>query len=511
MVKRRVLAALAAMMIVFGLISGGTVAAKTDAPDLVVTAIDWSGDGQVKVGTVLHFSVTVKNQGTAAVSVPFTVDIGYGTEKLFTLTHTAGLAVGAEVTLTSPAYTAQSGDRMVTARVNSTGTVTESEEWDNDTLQRNLRIGNDRYEPAYAEVLNDVTNAGMFDLTFNEDFNDVTAFDTEAKGKEGYKWYIRRHSAFPNLKPTEYRTQNGILTMDCSVDTFAIGAATIDRVTGIGYTFNHGYLEFRLRMPVVGGDDESKTAIWSFPRERYAYTEDFVTHVEMDWLEYYGNNHYTVMLHEQSEEPGRWDWYSSKNGNFNGLGDQKWHVMGYLWEEGKLRCYLDGKLFHTQTWGPDEMPIPVHDVRKGEIKFDGVFSHADTQDMLLFIFGSSKIPLELDYVRIWQYGGDAPKAEVTTTTAAPTQTTTVSAKPNTTQSTLSQTKPTSAKTTTTTETVITTQVNATTTITSTATSTQPAANKKGNPAVVVGIVAGAVVLLGGGTGLVVWLKKRPKQ
>ncbi|MBR2405635.1 MAG: family 16 glycosylhydrolase [Clostridia bacterium] len=406
------------VLLAFGM--SATVSVSADATaDLVVTALTWQGgDGQVKPNTALTFSVTVKNQGEVAVTEPFTVDVGFGTERLFRLTHANRLAVGGEVTLTTPAWTATAGDRMVTARVNSTDTIVESERWDNDTLQRNLRIAADRYAPTYDAVRGEVEKAGMFDLTFNDDFNDVTYFDKDVTGREGYKWYVRRHSAFPLLKPEDYRTENGILTMDCAIDTFALGAATIDRITGVGYTFTHGYLEFRLRAPVVGGEDESKIAIWSFPRERYTEKEKFVTHVEMDWLEYYGNNYYTVMLHEQSVEQGRWDWYSSTQGSFNGLGDQQWHVMGYLWEEGSLRCFLDGKEFYTLTWGPDEMPMPINEVKKGDIKFDGVFSYADTQDMMLFLFGSAKIPLELDYVRIWQHGGENPKVPLATTTKA---------------------------------------------------------------------------------------------
>lgn len=489
-------------------VSSGVCAATppSKAPDLIVSELEWTGgDGQVKPNTELTFSVTVKNQGTAAVTEPFTVDVNFGTEQLFRLTHQGGLAVGAEVTLTTPAWMAVSGDRMVSARVNSTKTVTEVEDWDNDTFQRNLRIGTDRYEPAYEAVRETVAESGMFDLTFNDDFNDVTAFDADAKGQEGYKWYVRRHSAFPNLKPTEYRAENGVLTMDCSIDTFAIGAATIDRVTGIGYTYTHGYLEFRLRMPVAGGKDESKTAIWSFPRVRYTEHARYDTHVEMDWLEYYGGNYYTVSLHEITDKNNQRHWYSNQNGGFHGLGDEQWHVMGYLWEEGSLRCYLDGELFYTQTWSPDDMPFPVNSVKEGDIKFDGVFSYADTQDMMLFIFGSSKIPLELDYVRIWEYGGEAPKP-VTPSTTMPT----TSKKPT---ATTKQPTTTTMPTTDGTVTTALTTVTVPTTVPSTTPTTSP---NNETPVVQTVLTAAAAILggallLGGIAVLIVWLIFRKKS
>lgn len=450
--KRRGVAVVLIVLLMLTLFAP-SVAAE-GAPDLVVTDIAWQGDGQVRPNTVLQFAVTVKNEGTAAVTEAFTVDIGFGTERLFRLTCEEDVPVGGTVTVTSPAWTAKSGDRMLTARVNSTNSVTENEAWDNDTMQRNLRIGTERYQPSEG-MREAVTEAGMFDLTFNDDFNDTDWFDVEQTGVEGYKWYTRRHSAFRKFTEGDYYTENGILTMGCKIDTFAIGGATIDRQTGIGYTFTHGYLEFRLRMPKAGEFDESKTAIWSFPRERYVDWGRYTTHVEMDWLEYYGGNYYTVTLHEMHTPVGGGrDWYSSKNGSFDGLGDTQWHTMGYLWEEGSLRCYLDGELFHTQTWGEGELPTPINDVRDGEIKFEGVFSYADTQDMMLFIFGSKKIPLELDYVRIWQEGGEAPPKPTTT---AKTTTTTATKKPTVTTTTKRPTAGTTSTTAATTVTTVTTE------------------------------------------------------
>ena len=523
---KRLAARLAAvLLLVMPSAAGVSAEETTGTADLIVSELTWSGgDGQVTPGTKLTFSVTVTNQGAVAADVPFFVDIGFGTERLFRLTQNS-LAAGASVTLTSPVWTAESGDRMITARANSTNTVPETQRWDNNVAQRNLRVADDRYEPTFDGVKDAVAEAGMFDLTFNDDFNDTVAFDAERTGKEGYKWYCRRHAAFSKLDMAECRAENGILTMDCKIDTFALGAATIDRVTGVGYTFTHGYLEFRLRMPVVGGEDESKTAIWSFPRERYTEKEPFTTHVEMDWMEYYGDNYYTVTLHEQTYEGSKTHWYSSDGGNFNGLGDQQWHTMGYLWEEGSLRCYLDGELFLTQTWSPDDVPMPINVVRSGDIKFDGVFSYADTQDMMLFIFGSSKIPLELDYVRIWQAGGDEPTEPVpptvvtkpTSTTKKPTVTTTKTSTTTATTSTTSTTASTPVDTTTTGGESVTTTLGGSSTSTTTGVpSTAPTLERNPKPDTDTGdglpvwvyVVIGGVLLLGGGAVLCVLLMKK---
>ena len=85
--------------------------------------------------------------------------------------------------------------------------------------------------------------------------------------------------------------------------------------------------------------------------------------------------------------------------------------MGFLWEDNSLRCYLDGEPLRNQTWSEDDIPIPMHRQQSGEFRVDGVFDIFDQQDMLLYIAGGRDIPMELDYVRVWQLGGDAPEAE----------------------------------------------------------------------------------------------------
>ena len=186
--------------------------AAEGAPDLVVTDMTWQGDGQVQPNTVLTFTVTVKNEGTAAVTEAFTVDIGFGTERLFRLACEQDVPVGGTVTVTSPAWTATSGDRMLTARVNSMNSVAETEAWDNDTMQRNLRIGTERYQPS--EGMRDaVTEAGMFDYDFRFDrivfYNGNKVHDPNEKGADqqaGVIWDADLSGA--GRKHTEHEIQH---------------------------------------------------------------------------------------------------------------------------------------------------------------------------------------------------------------------------------------------------------------------------------------------------------------
>ncbi|MBR2406312.1 MAG: Ig-like domain-containing protein [Clostridia bacterium] len=402
------------------------VAEKPADADLIVESLDWTGgDGQVKPDTELTFTVKIKNVGTADVTEPFTVDIAFGTEVILTLTCEDGVKAGETVTLTSATWKAVEGDKMVSAHVNPDLAVAESNYATNNTYQTNLRVANDRYTPAYDAVADDVAEAGMFDLTFSDDFNDLSGVDTLASGSVGYKWYVTRQWSQADMTREDYFVKDGVFTLQHLDSRYAIGASTVDADTHTGYLYNKGYLEVKLRIPVpedIKGAN-GKPAIWSLPIGKWCEIAGQNKHwVEMDWLEYYGNGRYTITLHEQEKlDDGKLNWYTSGDNTRYGLDDKEWHVMGFLWEDNRLRCYLDGEPLRSQTWGPNEVPIPLHTNQEGEFKVDGVFEIFDEQDMLLYIAGGRDIPLELDYVRVWQLGGeqpaeDAPEQEETPAT-----------------------------------------------------------------------------------------------
>ena len=395
-------------------LDGIVISKKAADADLVVDALDWDGgDGQVKPDTALTFKVTVSNIGTADVTEAFKVDVAFGTESILTLTHEGGLKAGESVTLTSEAWNAVEGDKMISARVNPDLAVEESNYATNNTYQINLRVAADRYAPAYnADV---VAEAGMFDLTFSDDFNDLSSVDTLASGDTGYKWYVSRQWAQTDMTREDYFVKDGVFTLEHLDSKYAIGASTIDCDTHTGYSFNKGYLEVKIRIPepIKNEGVKSYPAIWSLPPGKWCEISGQNKHwIEMDWLEYYGrdNGYYTITMHEQSyAEDGTLSQYTSGDNGRHGLNDKEWHVMGFLWEEDSLRCFLDGEPIRDQFWSADSFPDPVHQNVEGEIKFDGVFDIFDTQECMLYIAGTRGMPLELDYVRIWQLGGDAPE------------------------------------------------------------------------------------------------------
>ncbi len=397
------------------LVDNVLVTEKLSDADLTVELLDWEGgDGQVKPDTELVFAATVKNIGTADVTEPFKVDIAFGTEVIATVTHEGGVKAGESVTVKTEPWKAVVGDKMMSARVNPDLAVQEANHTTNNTYQTNLRVAEDRYVPAYEDVANDVAGAGMFDLTFSDDFDDLSSVDTLSSGLEGYKWYVTRQWAQADMTREDYFVKDGVFTLQHLDSRYAIGASTVDADTHTGYLYNKGYLEVKLRIPVpedIKGAN-GKPAIWSLPIGKWCEIAGQNTHwVEMDWLEYYGNGRYTITLHEQEKMPdGTLNWYTSSDNSRKGLDDKEWHVMGFLWEDNSLRCYLDGKPLRDQTWSETDIPLPIHQQQSGEFRVDGVFDIFDQQDMLLYIAGGRDIPMELDYVRVWQLGGDDPNA-----------------------------------------------------------------------------------------------------
>jgi subtilase family serine protease len=101
------------------------------APDLIVTDIAWS-PASPAAGNAVTFSATIKNQGTTAGSagiVAFKVD---GTQVTVSNNSISSIAAGATATITANGtWSAVTGSHGITAVVDSSNTVTESNEANN--------------------------------------------------------------------------------------------------------------------------------------------------------------------------------------------------------------------------------------------------------------------------------------------------------------------------------------------------------------------------------------------
>ena len=378
--------------------------------DLVVDGLTWEGgDGQVYPGTKLTFTAKISNIGTEDVVDPFDVDISMGLKRIARLTYEGGVKAGESVTVTAKPWKAVKGDHMMAVRVNPTLKVGESNDSTNNTYQINLHVAKELIKPAYDEVATIVEESGMTNLTFNDDFDDTDDIDQTASGREGYRWYVTRPYGATNVTPEDYSVQDGYMSLFQEQATYHYGLSTVDVPTWAGYTFNKGYLEFRVRMPRFNTDVYGGPAIWSLPNSKLH--EQGEMWIEVDWLEYWGpkkqypDGYYTIAMHEQWVDENNVvikQYNNSSSASKEGFGDYDWHTLGCLWEHNRLRCFYDGQLVLEQTWEKGGIPIPLNQTVDGEVEFESVFSHMNDQFVPFFIGGSLDNPMDIDYIRVWQ-------------------------------------------------------------------------------------------------------------
>ncbi len=408
------LAFLLAVLLLFSVLplSGfaAVTAENTDSGDLVADSLFWEGgDGQVIPGTALSFFAVITNAGSADITQPFSVSLLAGTTPLLTTRYEAGLKSGATATVALGKWIATSGDYMMAVCVDFAQTVLESNER-NNTYQRNLRVADNRLTSAYESTAEIVQAAGMTDLIFNDDFASDSTVDATATGNAGYKWYLTRPYSAPTLSTDDYSIQDGVMTVKNLIPTYNYGLATVDMSTHTGFSFNTGYLEIRLRIPRPRKNEEGESgipAIWTLPTQKL-FNDSDSQWVEVDWLEYWGDNYGTVCIHELmvDENGTQTQHHQNPNSGFQALGDGKWHVMGWLWQNGLFITYLDGQELMRLSWSEDDYSNPIQTVKKG-LPMNGAFVHLDTQTLPIVIGGSADNPLELDWVRVWDGSSDA--------------------------------------------------------------------------------------------------------
>ena len=401
--------------------------------DVVVNDVYWITDGileqehQVKTGTELQFVVTVLNQGEDPITagMQFDVEIQLDAETIQTITFTADEDIptgGIAIVMGTEKWVATAGDHTISANANSTLKILEIDDSNNDYFQKSLRVADELLEiPELAE------KAGYDELIFNDEFDNIRTIEVTGAGEAGYKWYIRRPYAGTKLDPDDYEVKDGILIVKNKNSQYNYGMSTIDASTGRGFTFNKGYLEFRLRIPHYDADKEGGPAIWSFPAEKICETgsKPAKQWVEMDWMEYWGittarpGGHYTISMHEtirgykadgitvdSSVELAK---HSAEGRHKEGFGDGEWHTMAFLWTEDLLIAYTDGEQVYKITYGEGEFSKPLT-MNSATEDGTGAFSYMNEQYLALILGGSVDNPMEVDYIRVWsgEGGGYVP-------------------------------------------------------------------------------------------------------
>ncbi len=265
---------------------------------------------------------------------------------------------------------------------------------------------------------------GMTRLVFEDDFESPDTIDIHATGEEGYKWYVRRPYRAQPLTSEDFRVENSVLYLAEHDSMYNYGLATIDAKSGVGFVFNKGVLEFRVRVPHYDQEMRSSKlpggggpAVWSFPREKICDRADDYTPqwVETDWMEYWGDldlfpeGHYSITLHEviRARENGRVIPERAQNHSLgrerhqNGFHDAEWHTMTFLWDDDLLVGYYDDNEVLRMTYGEDRMCDPLPQVKVGE-QIKGAFSFMNRQELALIINGAKCNPMEIDWIRVWQ-------------------------------------------------------------------------------------------------------------
>ena len=308
-------------------------------------------------------------------------------------------------------WPAVEGDHVISARVNSTMSVLEFDPTNNNRFQTDLRVND-----VLLEIPDVAANAGFDTLGFSDDFNNIGLIDSGDTRADGYKWYVSRPYGTPSVKADGYFIEDGILTLVDDHPTYNMSLTTAEYNSGIGFSYNQGYMEVRIRIPRPRENQKGEDgipAIWSLPIDKLQGHED-ARWVEMDWLEYWGldggkkpEGYYTITLHDQdainSPNP-----YYNKNSNYSqrGLGDGEWHVMGWLWVQNAIIAYVDGEEVFRLKYDPEGFSDPMASVvSPGDKGGVGAFSYMNEQWLPVHISGSKDNPMEMDYIRIWTSTG----------------------------------------------------------------------------------------------------------
>lgn len=269
---------------------------------------------------------------------------------------------------------------------------------------------------------------GMTRLVFEDDFDSMDTIDINATGEAGYKWYVRRPYKSTTMTAEDITISDSILTLHETNSLYNYGLATVDGHNGVGYAFNKGVLEFRIRIPHF---DQNKRngreygcgvpAVWSFPREKiYEYDGNYAPQwIETDWMEYWGDldkfpeGHYSITLHEvvrakdengvviKDEKVATQKHSLGHQRNQHGFHDGLWHTMTYLWDNDLFVGYFDDKEVLRMEYGEDRLCDPLPLLGVGE-QMKGAFSFMNKQELALIISGSLYNPLEIDWIRVWQ-------------------------------------------------------------------------------------------------------------
>lgn len=381
--------------------------------NLAVRKVYWNNDTQVKPATPLLFTAKVENIGEEVYVGTLMIEIRVDNKVVQTIAYKDGIAVGqtVEITGTEP-WEAVKGEHVITAAI--------------DAALAEPRVGRAGHARSACLRVNEeilvppapAAEKGYNTLTFSDDFETLDTIDNTGSGEEGYHWYVTRPWGESNLEPElDYSVKDSVMHLHNRDTRWNYGLCTIDTFRPVGYAFNKGYIEFRMRMKATADTGHVTgiriPAIWSYSTATIwadALGRPQAPCVELDWMENWGNkyedDYVTVTLHDHpyTDKDGKEHPHVvTNNGDLRGrnIGDNEWHVMAMQWNDDRLYTYLDGRVVSKVEFYEDNYPYP----RPWNAEI-GTFSYLGKQNMPIIIGGADDYPLEIDWIRVWSAGDE---------------------------------------------------------------------------------------------------------
>lgn len=242
---------------------------------------------------------------------------------------------------------------------------------------------------------------GAWKVAMRDEFDGSTLNTSLWTPHRGLPPYTYGHPYNANLDgyafdPSRVSVRNGALRLswdktpttvrnhDGSTTTYPYAAGVAH--SGRGFSFAHGYIEARIRVPDTPG---LWPAFWMLPMEvdqgwppeidiAELVPDDtpdgtYKPHFNYHWKDAAGTN-----------RQAHWKWYGQEGRSYAG----SWHTYGLLWEEGRLQVFLDGVPGPSYS-GSEVTSNPMYVVLSSGVR-KGYSPPAGA--------------MEVDYVRVWKRG-----------------------------------------------------------------------------------------------------------
>lgn len=247
-------------------------------------------------------------------------------------------------------------------------------------------------------------NAQSWKLVWSDEFDDSALDESKWEYMIGDGTSFGLPSGWGNNELQWYtndniRLEDGILVITAEEKSMSGKDYTSSRIRTMDMgDWKYGRFEIRAKMPIGQG---IWPALWMLPTD-FIYG-GWAASGEIDIIEYLGHEPHTVLstLHYGGEWPAN-TYRQRKKVLSKGTFHENFHIFALEWEEGKMRCYVDGKQFGSwSSWytsADADFPAPF------DQKFHLLLNLAVGGNLPGSPDATTEFPqlLEIDYVRVYQ-------------------------------------------------------------------------------------------------------------